>query len=75
MQLFVEITIPLFSRNGVLLVLTELTVLKAQYNLLSDAILRLRNNTMKMYFDRYLSCFGIKMQIILANLYKLKIEY
>ena len=27
MQLFVEITIPLFSRDGVLLVLTELTVL------------------------------------------------
>ena len=26
------------------------------------------------YFDRYLSCFGIKIKI-LANLYKLKIEY
>ena len=47
----------------------------AQYHLLSDVILRLRNNTIIMYFDRYLSCFGIKIQIILANLYKLKIEY
>ena len=28
-----------------------------------------------MYFDRYLSCAGIKIQIILANLYKLKINY
>ena len=25
-----------------------------------------------MYFDRYLSCFGIKIQIILANLYQLR---
>ena len=46
-----------------------------QYHLLSDAILRHRNNIIIMYFDRYLSCFGIKIQIILANLYKLKIEY
>ena len=50
------------------------TYLKAQYHLLSDVILRLRNIT-TMYFDRYLSCFGIKIQFILANLYKLKIEY
>ena len=49
--------------------------LKAQYHLLSDVILRLRNNIVIMYFDRYLSCFGIIMQIILANLYKLKTEY
>ena len=49
--------------------------LKAQYHLLSDVILRLHNNIIGMYFDRYLSCFGIKIQIILANLYKLKIEY
>ena len=50
--------------------------LKAQYHLLlSDVILRLRNNIIITYFDRYLSCFGIKIQIILANLYKLKIEY
>ena len=49
-------------------------VLKAQYHLLSDVILCLRNNIIIMYFDRYLSCFGIKIQIILANLYKLKIE-
>ena len=33
------------------------------------------NNIIIMYFDRYLPCFGIKIQIILANLYKLKIEY
>ena len=33
-------------------------VLKAQYHLLSDVILRLRNNIMTLYFDRYLSCFG-----------------
>ena len=49
--------------------------LKAQYQLLSDVILRLRNNIITMYFDRYPSCFGIKIQIILANLYQLKIEY
>ena len=49
--------------------------LKAEYHLLSDANLRLRNNIIIMYFDRYLSCFGIKIQIILAILYKLKIEY
>ena len=49
--------------------------LKAQYHLLSDVILRLSNNIIIMYFDRYLSCFGIKIQIILLNLYKLKIEY
>ena len=49
--------------------------LKAQYHLLSDVILRLRNNMIIMYFDRYLLCFRIKIQIILANLYKLKIEY
>ena len=49
--------------------------LKTQYHLLSDVILRLRNNIVITYFDRYLSCFGIKIQIILANLYKLKIEY
>ena len=49
--------------------------LKAQYHLLSDVILRLRNNITIMYFDHYLSCFGIKIQIILVNLYKLKIEY
>ena len=49
--------------------------LKAQYHLLSDVILRLRNNITIMYFDRYLSCFGINIQIILVNLYKLKIEY
>ena len=49
--------------------------LKARYDLLSNVILRLRNNIIIMYFDRYLSCFGIKIQIILANLYKLKIEY
>ena len=49
--------------------------LKAQYHLLSDVILRLCNNIVTMYFDRYLSCFGIKIQIILANLYKWKIEY
>ena len=47
-------------------------LIKGQYHLLSDVILRLRNITI-MYFDRYLSCFGIK--IIFANLYKLKIEY
>ena len=41
---------------------------------LCDVILRLHNNIVIMYFDRYLSCFGIKIQIILANLYKLKIE-
>ena len=34
-------------------------VLKAQYHLLSDVILRLCNNITVMYFDRYLSCFGI----------------
>ena len=50
-------------------------IFKAQYHLLSDVILRLRNNITVMYFDRYLSCFGIKIQIILVNLYKLKIEY
>ena len=49
--------------------------LKAQYHLLSDVILRLRNNITIMYFDRYLSCFGINIQVILVNLYKLKIEY
>ena len=49
--------------------------LKAQYHHLSDVILRLRSNTITMYFDRYLSCFGFKIQIILANLYKLKVEY
>ena len=38
-------------------------------------ILRLRNNIIIMYFDRYLPCSGIKIQIILANLHKLKIEY
>ena len=54
---------------------THVKVLKAQYHLLSDVILRLRNNVIIMYFDRYLSCFGIKIQLILANLYKLKIEY
>ena len=43
--------------------------LKAQYHLLSDVILRLRNNIITMYFDRYLSFFGIKIQIILANLF------
>ena len=48
-------------------------MLKAQYHLLSDVILHLHNNIKIMYFDRYLSCFGIKIQIILANLYKLKI--
>ena len=48
---------------------------KGTYHLLSDVILRLRNNIITMYFDRYLSCFGIKIQITLANLYKLKIEY
>ena len=50
-------------------------ILKAQYDFLSDVILRLRSNIITMYFDRYLSCFGIKIQIISANLYKLKIEY
>ena len=50
-------------------------VLKAQYPLLSDVILRLCNNITIMYFDRYLSCFGINIQIVLVNLYKLKIEY
>ena len=54
---------------------SHLIELKEQYHLLSDVILRLRNNITIMYFDRYLSCFGIKIQIILANLYKLKIEY
>ena len=49
--------------------------LKAQCHLLSDVILRLRNNITIMYFDRYLSCFGINIQIILVNLYKLKIKY
>ena len=49
-------------------------ILKAQYDFLSDVILRLCNNII-MYFDRYLSCFGIKIQIISANLYKLKTEY
>ena len=49
--------------------------LKAQYYLLNDVILRLRNNIITMYFDGYLSCFRIKIQIILANLYKLKIEH
>ena len=44
-------------------------------NQFGDAILRLRNSIITMYFYRYLSCFGIKIQIILANLYKLKIEY
>ena len=34
--------------------------LKAQCRLLSDVMLRLRNNITIMYFDRYLSCFGIK---------------
>ena len=53
----------------------KLAHLKTQYRLLSDVILRLRNNIIIMYFDRYLSHFGIKIQIILANLYKLKIEY
>ena len=55
--------------------LNDVFTLKAQYHLLSDVILRLRNNIIIMYFDRYLSCFGIKIQIILANIYKLKIEY
>ena len=49
--------------------------LKAHYHLLSDVILRLCNNITIMYFDRYLSCFGINIQIILVNLYKFKIEY
>ena len=49
--------------------------LKARYHLLTNVILRLRNNIIIMYFDRYLSCFGIKNQIIFANLYKLKIEH
>ena len=44
---------------------------EAQYHL--HVILRLRNNITIMYFDRYLSCFAVK--IIFANLYKLKIEY
>ena len=53
----------------------SLSILKTQYHLLSDVILRLRINITIMYFDRYLSCFGINIQTILANLYKLKIEY
>ena len=31
--------------------------LKAQYHLLSDVILRFRNNIITVHFDRYLSCF------------------
>ena len=31
--------------------------------------LPLRNKVVIMYSDRYLSCFGIKIQIILANLH------
>ena len=54
---------------------SRLLTLKAQCHLLSDVILRLRNNVTIMYFDRYLSCFGIKIQIIPANLYKLKIRH
>ena len=38
-------------------------ILKAQYHLLRDVILRLRNNIIIMYFDRYLSCFGIKFKL------------
>ena len=57
-----------------LLHLLYVPLLKARYHLLSDVILCLRNNIIMMYFDRYLSCFGNKIQIILANLYKLKIE-
>ena len=44
-------------------------MLKAQYHLLSDVTLRFSNNMITVYFDRYLSCFGIKIQIILSNLY------
>ena len=55
--------------------LTPDLILKAQYRLLSDVILRLRNNIVIMYYDRYLSCFGIKIPIILVNLYNLNIEY
>ena len=54
--------------------LSYTSVLKAQYHLLSDVILRLRNNIIIKHFDRYLLCFEIKIQIILANLFKLKIE-
>ena len=54
---------------------TQSCTLKAQNHLLSDVILCLRNNITIIYFDRYLSCFGINIQIILVNLYKLKIEY
>ena len=49
--------------------------LKAQCHLLSDVILSLRNNITVMYFNRYSSCFKVKIQIILANSYKLKIQY
>ena len=49
--------------------------LKAQCHLLSDVILRLRNNIIIMYFGRYSSCFKIKIQIILTNSNKLKIRY
>ena len=35
---------------------------------LTDVILRFRNNITIMYCDRYLPFFGIKIQIILANL-------
>ena len=37
--------------------------LKVQYHLLSDAILRLRNNITIMYFDRYLSCLGSRFKL------------
>ena len=39
-------------------------------------LLRVRNNITIdiMYFARYLSYFGVKIQIILGNLYKLKIR-
>ena len=43
-------------------------MLKARYHYLSYVILRLSNNIIIMYFDRYLSCFGIKIQIVLGNL-------
>ena len=46
-------------------------LLKAQRHLLSDLILRLRNNITRMYFDRYQHSNYL---IILVDLYKLKIE-
>ena len=48
--------------------------LKAQCHLLSNVILRFYNNIIIIYFDCYLYYFGIKIQIILINLYKLKIQ-